>query len=911
MSEHRNTVNIAESTEIAIQLFRDGSIEDAEILFRTVLNIDPNHPVALHFLGLIAHHEGKHQLAAQHIGAALAVSPNYVEAHSNLGIVYQALGKVDDAIESYSLALKVDPSMAEAHNNLGFALRGIGRLEEAISSFEKATAINPNYEEAHYNLATTFDTLKKPRQAMHSYRKALSLNPNSSLLHNNLGNVLRILDDPKQASECFQKALFINPDSAEINNNFGLSLYDLGRIKEAEQSFQRALTINSSLAEIHNNLGLTLDRLGREKAAEESFHRAFTIKPELVEAHFNFANLMRRTSRLDQALSSYQTVIHLKPHYPHAHYNLGLTLHSLGQLNEAIIHYQKALAYQPKFAEIYNNLGNAFWALGDAESAVAQYKQAVAIKPFFPEVYNNLGAIYQTHRRFEEAHINLQKALSQRPQYAEAHNNLANTLLDQGHFYEAVRQLEVAISHKPQEIGWQIKRSLFFPVIPASTEQIQDCRNNLMHNIAALKKTNPSISDPILEVGMTNFHLAYHDLNNTRIMEEIASFYIRACPYLEFKSKHCSSLHKRKEERIKIGFISSYFWDHTIGKLIRGIIQNLSHETFKILLFRPPVNNDAVSKAIDQAAEKIVTLSGHLQKDQLKISDEQLDILFYPDIGMSALSYFLAFARLAPVQVVSWGHPDTTGIPNIDYFLSSELLETQCSSAHYTEKLVKLETVPTFYFKPQQPTSVFKRDDFSLPKGVRLYVCPQALFKFHPEFDDILRELLQRDPQGRIVLIDDTPDGSLRKLLQRRWYLKFPDIISHFIFLPRMSQSKFIGLLDIADSVLDIPSFSGGNSSLEAFSVGAPIVTWPQTFMRSRVTAAFYKQMGLNDLIATDRESYLALALKLAQNTDFHKQMRSKIVANTQKLYENLNTLREIENFFITAFENSRRSDFS
>jgi len=116
-----------------------------------------------------------------------------------------------------------------------------------------------------------------------------------------------------------------------------------------------------------------------------------------------------------------------------------------------------------------------------------------------------------------------------------------------------------------------------------------------------------------------------------------------------------------------------------------------------------------------------------------------------------------------------------------------------------------------------------------------------------------------------------------------------------------MPPEKFLGLLMLADAVLDIPTFSGGNSSLEALAIGAPIVTWPQDFMRGRVTAAFYRQMELSDLIATDAESYLELALRLARDTDFKHKMQADIKANAGKLYENHETIREMERFFTAA----------
>ena len=211
--------------------------------------------------------------------------------------------------------------------------------------------------------------------------------------------------------------------------------------------------------------------------------------------------------------------------------------------------------------------------------------------------------------------------------------------------------------------------------------------------------------------------------------------------------------------------------------------------------------------------------------------------------------------------------------------------------------------MPTYYFRPEPPNKKFTIDDYGLPDDVRLYVCPQALFKFHPQFDAVIGNLLRQDPDGRFVIINDRDRGNFKTLLIERFRRDFPDQIDHVIFLPHLSREKFLGLLSLADAILDIPTFSGGNSALEAFAMCAPIVTWPQDFMRGRLTAGLYKQMGLNDLIATDEKSYLALALRLAQDEDFKRRVQDDIKDNAHKLYERLDTVKEMETFFISAYK--------
>ena len=678
-----------------------------------------------------------------------------------------------------------------------------------------------------------------------------------------------------EAEHLYRQILEIDPGHANANHFLGVIAHHTGRGDEAAQLIAKAIETDPANPSFHFDLGNVLKALGRLDAAAARHREAIRLRPDMAEAHTDLGLVLGLQGLAEEAAACHREAIHLKPDYAQAHNNLGLALHGQGRLEEAVDSYCKALTLMPDYAEAHSNLGNALQELDKLDEAVESYSKALAIKP----------------------------------DYVEAHSNLELALQDQGNVDRAAKQIDLALSYQPENAGLLIRKALLLPVIPFSQEEIQTRRENIEKALQALLKQNLTLDDPIVGVGVSNFYLAYHNLNNRKIQEDIARLYIAACPSLTYEAKHCRpelrEERKGKKEKnvFRIGILSSFLHDHTIGLLTLGIIQHLSRDQFEVIIFRPPRKKDHLSEIIDQAADKVVSLCGKLERDQHEIGGKKLDILFYPDIGMSHYIYCLAFARLAPIQAVTWGHPDTTGIPNIDYFLSSELLEISDSSDHYSERLIKLRNVPTYYFPPDPPKKKYAPGDYGLPHGVRLYVCPQSLFKFHPQFDGVLGDLLRRDPNGRLVLIDDKKGGNWRKLLIERFNRAFPDVVDHVIFVAQIPHEKFLGLLILADALLDIPTFSGGKSSLEALAMGAPIATWPQDFMRGRVTAAFYKQMGLSDMIATDAESYLELALRLAQDADFKCRMQTDIKANAHKLYENHETVREMERFFIAAHE--------
>jgi predicted O-linked N-acetylglucosamine transferase (SPINDLY family) len=307
-----------------------------------------------------------------------------------------------------------------------------------------------------------------------------------------------------------------------------------------------------------------------------------------------------------------------------------------------------------------------------------------------------------------------------------------------------------------------------------------------------------------------------------------------------------------------------------------------------------------MSRAIDRAADEVVVLPDHLERARRKIADHPVDILFYPDVGMDPLTYFLAFSRLASLQCVTWGHPVTTGIPSIDYYLSFENSEPPDANDHYSEQLVLLKRFVMYCFRPQLPKAPRFRSDFDLPEGCNLYVCPQMLFKFHPDFDRILRDILRQDPNGLIVL----SEGVCRnwtELLSKRFAQVFPQDIDRVKFLPYLPFNDFLSLLQMADVMLDTIHFNGGFTSLLAFACDLPIITLPGRFMRGRLTLAMYKQMGIMDCVAEDAESYVKIALRLTNERKWREEIVKKISTRCDVLFEDMEAVRELERFFERA----------
>ena len=171
-SSEQQTLIIQQSLELAVRHHNEGRLPEAGSIFLQILQIDPNQPVALHLLGVIAHQAGKSDAAVDLIAKAVAIKPDYANAHSNLGLALQDLGKLDEAVASYNKAIALNPDLAEAHINLGNALKERGRTDEAIANFHKALALKPGFSEAQYSLGIIYKGLGQEEKAIAFFKES-------------------------------------------------------------------------------------------------------------------------------------------------------------------------------------------------------------------------------------------------------------------------------------------------------------------------------------------------------------------------------------------------------------------------------------------------------------------------------------------------------------------------------------------------------------------------------------------------------------------------------------------------------------------------------------------------------------------------------------------------------------------
>ncbi len=283
-----------------------GKLQDAELLLRKAIELNPNLAIAYSNLGNILIDLGKSKEAESSLRKAIQLKPDYANAYCNLGGILIDAGKSKEAELSLRKAIQLKPDLAIAHSNLGNILKDLGRLKEAKDSYLKAIELKSDLAIAHSNLGCVLIDLNELKEAELSIRKAIEIKPNMAEAFSNLGKVLKDLDQLKEAEMLTQKAINLKPNFAEAHSNLGNILKDMGKLKEAEISTRRAIEINATFADAYSNLGTILKDLGRLKEAALSLHKAIEINPNLNDAYFKLSEIELLNGNYKSGLKHYE-----------------------------------------------------------------------------------------------------------------------------------------------------------------------------------------------------------------------------------------------------------------------------------------------------------------------------------------------------------------------------------------------------------------------------------------------------------------------------------------------------------------------------------------------------------------------------------------------------------------------------
>jgi len=529
------------------------------------------------------------------------------------------------------------------------------------------------------------------------------------------------------------------------------------------------------------------------------------------------------------ALFALQKAAGLLPDDAEAQNNLGLALQDLRQFDSAVACYRRALKINPNDAAICNSLGTALQDMGQFDAAVDSYRLAVRLKPDYVIAHNNLGIAFQELRRYDDAVTCYRRALEIKPDYADAHRNLGIALVRLGQLDEAIASYLLSLGIKPDSCDTTrayLAASLYHPEITAD-----ELFERITSSVARMRSGLLEIERP-------------------------------------FSNSHQS------QRKLRIGYVSSDFRYHPVGRNIMPLIGCHDQSKFEIYLYGNVLRPDSLTEWFKGAVTGWRSIVGISDQDAAEvIRRDEIDILVLLAGRFDDNRPLIAVCRAAPVQV-SLHDPVTSGLKAMDYLFTDHVLSPHATKERYTERLFHL---PTYYV---HPPSINVPDVKSPPARQRGHVTFGSfnnLAKVNEKVVALWSRVLDSVPGSRMTIKYQNifENESVRRRISDLF-------LAHGIEAQRLdlisasdSGEQLLARYAAIDIVLDTFPFTGSTTTFEALWMGVPVITLMGDHMVARWSGSMLKKLKLDELIANDEAEYIEIAKGLAQDLDRLESLRA------------------------------------
>jgi len=716
-----------------------------------------------------------------------------------------------------------DQALAEV-----LALLKAGRLAEATARCLTLAADRADDPRAHALLARAYNLQGSHEQARTAAERAASLGPSFVPAWLELAQASRALGEPGATATALEALVALQPGHAGA----------------------------------WADLGATLLETGDHARAEAALRRALALSPTLVDARFRLARIEHESGRLAAALAGYEACCEARADGFEAWFNRGLVLAALLRPREGVAALARAVALAPDRSEPLRAYCRALVdARADPRLVVEATRRLTVLEPESASAWHALATALRRNHQDGESHGALARALDLDPRFLPAR-------WDRFQLPDSLVRGDAEVDRAFLD-RWRTGLEYF--------EQLDLDSADVRAQLAQVDGLE------------TNFHLhylgeAFVDLQvrYARVVERLAHAQAPA-------GANAPVRRARGGGRIRIGFASGLFHDHSVMRVFRTLIKRLPRDRFELVLLHMGARRDAVTESLAARADRYLGGTRSMREWPAQVAAQDLDVLAYVDVGMHPNSEALAAYRCAPLQVALWGHPVTTGSRHIDCFLSADAMEAADADRHYSERLVRLPRLGTCYPTPSWPVAPTLPAAAQPIPGRVHYLLAQNVVKLTPVHDRLMARIALALPQALFTLVPH-PAASVCAAMRARIAATFSahglDPDHHLRVLPWLPEPAF-GALALASEVnLDSVGFSGGITSFELFRFDLPTVTLPGALLRSRQTAGMLRLMGIEDLIATDLDDYVRIAVELGRDAERRAALRARIAERKHVLYD-------------------------
>lgn len=650
---------------------------------------------------------------------------------------------------------------------------------------------------------------------------------------------------------------------------------------------------------------------GNPTEAIRLLREVLSLQPAVHDVRGMLGALLLQTGQLAEAEQALIATTRALPGQPDHWVNLAACLLAAGRSGEALAALKTAHQLQPSHLGAWLVLARARLFLGDAAGAERCLRAAESLSPQLPDqAWFQLAGVLQERKAFDEAKPYYLRAIEQAPHSFLYRSNYADMLCSIGELDEGLAQHRAIVAREPDRLRSHLALNLTLPGVHASAAALAEAREGFAQGIEHLHERLPAFrarpdAEIEADIRWSNYLLAYQGQDDLALQQRFSSFQqavLQGRGPLAGSAPAGSAT--RRDGRIRIGFASSFFYQCTVGWYFSSWIRDLDRTRFDVHVYSLGPTQDALSRELMQ--DSTFRQAHHLPLFGLArmMLEDGLDVLVFPELGLCPTTFTLASMRLAPLQCAGWGHPVTSGHSTIDVYFSSDLIEPAEAAAHYSEALIRLPGLGTRYPRAGAASPV-SRERFGLPADRPLALVSQSLFKIHPDNDPLYAAVRERVPASHFLFFEDSFARNTA-LFESRLAGIGLERGRHFTFLPRMSRAEFLGVNMLADVMLDTLHWSGGNTSLDALSVGLPVVTLPGRFMRGRQSLGMLSAMGCTGLVAQDESEYSLRAAELLTSRSTRDAWREQILRANGVLYEQPDATRAFQTALLERVDKAR-----
>ena len=642
---------------------------------------------------------------------------------------------------------------------------------------------------------------------------------------------------------------------------------ECGRIDEALTRLRQAVSIAPDNHVYCNALGELLFSSGQSLEARQWFERSAALRPTYERAHNNLGRLCHAAGETSAAVGHFSEAIRLNPRYSTAHNNLGAAYLALGDTAHAAAHFAEALRLQPEYPEARFNLASVLHSQGDALTAVPHVREAIRLRPNYVRAHALLAQLLFDLAQMKDSMVHFEIVVRLQPNDPKAHLRLADVQLLLGQTDSAMAEYNEALRLDPNDAECFAHRFRLKEQTCDWSDRPQSLDRLWSDIVRATEAGTVPATNPFYAASLPW---------SPKQQLAVARGHARCFPGLKVsEGKPAAQQSKSVSGRLKIGYLSRDFYDHPVGHQCASLFALHDRQHFEVHVYSFSPNDKSVyrqriEKGVEHFHDVEWTNSAELVR-QIRADGIQILVDLMGFTGLARTS--VVASRPAPIQVNWLGYPGTMGADFVDYIIGDAVVTPPDFADGYSERIVRMPH--SFMITDrEQPISerAIKRCDCGLPDEAVVFCAFHSGYKIDPGSFDAWISILREVPGSVLWMSVRDPAGQAN--LRREAQVRNVDA-SRLIFAGHVAlKADHLARLRLADLFLDARYYNAHASGCDALWAGLPLLTCPAETFASRVGASLLNAVGMPELIASDQEKYVEMAINLGLSSQKRIELR-------------------------------------